>query len=62
MTKSKIVMLACLFCGLAVAVLGPFQAFGDRIKPGLGDLLNGTAAMVLLLLAGGIALVALKRV
>ena len=37
--------------GLLVALLGPFKAFGDSIKPGLGDLMNGGAGLLLLILA-----------
>jgi len=56
MNKATITMLGCLFLGLLIALTQPFQAYGDGIKPGLGDLMNGGIGMLLLLAAGVIAM------
>jgi hypothetical protein len=50
-----------IFIGLSLltALLRPINSYGDSIKPGLGDLLNGGLAFLLLVAAGVIA--ALKR-
>jgi hypothetical protein len=55
LTKPNVAILVCGFLGLAVALFAPFKSFGDGIKLGLGDLINGGVAMGLLLVAGCIA-------
>ena len=46
--------------GLMVAILGPFKSFGDNIKPGLGDLMNGGIGLALLIMAA-VAAAVVKR-
>ncbi|MFM6853992.1 MAG: hypothetical protein ACKOUM_07925 [Sphingopyxis sp.] len=49
--KGALIIAIGLIPGLLVAIIGPFSSVGDGIKPGLGDLLNGTVAMALMLCA-----------
>lgn len=44
-----------------IALTSPFKAYGDSIKPGVGDLMNGGIALTLLILAAVAALVMRKR-
>ena len=44
-----------------IALGRPFQALGDRRRPGLGDVLNGGASLLLLVIAGVWAVVAIVR-
>jgi hypothetical protein len=46
---------------LAVLLLNPFVAYGDAIRPGLGDLMNGGVGLVLLIAAAIWAVVTRKR-
>ena len=61
MNKTKLAILACIIIMLLIALLSPFRAWGDSIKPGLGDLLNGMAAFVMMFVILGVALAGRKR-
>lgn len=61
MNKTKLAVMACIIIMLLIAILSPFKAWGDSIKPGLGDLLNGMAGFVMLFIMLGIALAGRKR-
>ena len=61
MTKVHKIILLCIALGLVVALFGPFKSFGDAIKPGLGDLLNGMVAMLLLIGSAIVAIVSKKK-
>jgi hypothetical protein len=51
-----------LICaGVVVAIAQPLTGYGNAIRPGLGDLMNGVATLVLLLVALGWALITRKR-
>ena len=58
-------IIACIFLCLIVALLNPFEKWGDaRYGEGFGGLINGGLSMGLLLLAGGLSvavLIARKR-
>ena len=54
-----VVALICVAVGVLVAQ--PFVPYGDGIRPGLGDVMNGGVGLVLLLAALVWALVARKR-
>jgi hypothetical protein len=49
MPKSSIVGLALILLGLAVAVFNPLAPIGSSFGPGWGDILNGSAGLLLLL-------------
>ena len=61
MNKTKLAILACIIIMLLIVLLSPFRAWGDSIKPGLGDLLNGMAAFVMMFVILGVALAGRKR-
>jgi hypothetical protein len=44
-----------------IALGRPFQAIGAHLRPGLGEVLNGGICLLLLLVAGVWALVAILR-
>jgi hypothetical protein len=47
--------------GVAIAIFAPFRSWGESIRPGLGDLLNGGTALALLAIGGIWAAQSLKR-
>lgn len=47
--------------GLLVTLVGPFKGYGDAIKPGLGDLMNGGIGLTLIIVAALAAVAARKR-
>jgi hypothetical protein len=49
MPKSSAVGLALILLGLAVAVFNPLAPIGASLGPGWGDILNGSAGLLLLL-------------
>ena len=57
--KSMNAALLALLPGLLVALLGPLTGPGNAIQPGLGDLLNGSIGLVLLV---GLPLIVLRRI
>ncbi len=58
----KIAALILLFAGIAIAVLNPLMAFGNRaFGDGGGDLLNGAVAMSLILLGGLLAVLTARK-
>jgi hypothetical protein len=59
--KLLIVVMMFMIPGLLVALIGPFKEFGDSIKPGIGDLLNGLVSMTLLILTPVVVLIVKKR-
>ena len=61
--NNKPLIAAAVFIipGLLIALISPFKAYGDSIKPGVGDLMNGGISMTLLILAAVAALVVRKR-
>lgn len=60
---NKPLLAAALFGlpGLLIAMTEPFKNMGDSIKPGLGDLANGTIGLLLLIMAPVAALIVKKR-
>lgn len=61
MNKTKLAMLVCMVVMLLIVLLSPFKAFGEGIKPGLGDLINGLAGLIMLFVILGIAIAGRKR-
>lgn len=62
-TDNRPLIAAALFGipGLLITLAGPFKGFGDTIKPGLGDLMNGLIGLSLIILAPIAALIVCKR-
>jgi polyferredoxin len=60
---NKAMIAAAIFgvAGLLITLTLPFKSYGDSIKPGLGDLMNGGIGMALIILAAITAVVARKR-
>lgn len=55
--KNSVLALAVLgLLGLLIAITSPFKSFGDHIKLGLGDLMNGSISMIFLILATMVAI------
>jgi hypothetical protein len=50
-----------ILAALVVLIAQPFVAYGNAIRPGLGDLMNGVAGLVLILAALIWALVTRRR-
>jgi hypothetical protein len=58
MNKPMIAAAAFAIPALLIVLLKPFTPWGESIKPGLGDLMNGAIALALLILAPIAALIA----
>jgi hypothetical protein len=54
-------VIALIAAALVVLIARPFVGYGDAIRPGLGDLMNGAAGLVLILAALIWALVTRRR-
>ena len=52
MSTSMQVLLICIVVGVLIAVFNPLGPVGASYGPGWGDVLNGGAALLLLLLGG----------
>ncbi len=61
MNKTTLAILVSLVIMLLIVLLSPFKAFGDGIKPGLGDLINGLAGFAMMFVMLGIAIAGRKR-
>jgi hypothetical protein len=59
--KFPVVVMLLIAAALAVLLLNPLVGYGDAIRPGLGDLMNGGVGMVLLMTAAIWAVVTRKR-
>jgi hypothetical protein len=59
--KFPAAVILLIAAALAVLLLHPFVAYGDAIRPGLGDLMNGGVGLVLLIAAAIWAVVTRKR-
>jgi hypothetical protein len=59
--KFPLGVLVLICAGVVVAIAQPLTGYGNAIRPGLGDLMNGVATLVLLLVALGWALITRKR-
>lgn len=59
--KLLVIVMMFMIPGLLVALIGPFKEFGDSIKPGVGDLLNGLVSMTLLILTPVAVLIVKRR-
>jgi hypothetical protein len=60
MNKPLIVAAVFGIPALLILLAKPFQAWGDSIKPGLGELMNGGIGLALLILAAIAALITRK--
>ncbi|MES2057884.1 MAG: hypothetical protein V4564_18250 [Pseudomonadota bacterium] len=61
MNKGMIAAAIFGLAGLLLVLTQPLKSYGDAIKPGLGDLMNGGIGMILIILAAVIAVIARKR-
>jgi hypothetical protein len=59
--KFPTAVILLIAAALGVLFLQPFVPYGDAIRPGLGDLMNGVAGLILLIAALIWALIARKR-
>jgi hypothetical protein len=59
--KFPVVVVGLIVAALAVLLLNPLVGYGDAIRPGLGDLMNGGAGMLLLIAAAIWAVVTRRR-
>jgi hypothetical protein len=61
MSNMAVASIVLLVLGLGVVLLNPLYALGNSYGPGWGDVLNGGAGLVLLLLAGIVGITAVLR-
>jgi hypothetical protein len=61
MNRTALVPIILIGAGLVVALFNPIGLWGENIRPGLGDLLNGSASFMLVMAAGLWAVLARKR-
>jgi hypothetical protein len=61
MAKSVVAAIALIFLGVTIAVFNPLFPVGSGYGPGWGDVLNGGAALLLLLAGAIVALVGALR-
>lgn len=61
MSPAFAIGIVFILLGLGVALLNPLGPVADRYGPGMGDVLNGGAGLVLLLLGGITAAIAAMR-
>jgi hypothetical protein len=59
--KLPVIVVGLIAAALAVLLLNPLVGYGDAIRPGLGDLMNGGAGMLLLIAAAIWAVVTRRR-
>jgi hypothetical protein len=59
--KFPVGVVGLIVAALAVLLLNPLVGYGDAIRPGLGDLMNGGAGMLLLIAAAIWAVVTRRR-
>ncbi len=62
-SNKKLLIVAMVFMipALLIALTEPFKDYGDAIKPGLGDLLNGVIGLTLLVATPFVLLIMKKR-